>query len=132
MNNKQLKRFLKTLIYIDVDIHLIQDFDISISQSEAPFPNCKVIEVTHLSFFAPRAHMPRYFVLEGDKFKGRTDLAVAGDEVRSFWLPLTPEDDWVDILWKTDKLAALSGNRHHRILEGFSVVEDILIPCFGS
>jgi len=132
MNIKNLKDFSRNLIYIDVADSVIGLICRGAGAFGVPFPECKIVETSHLSFFAPRPHMPRYFQLEGDSARGCTDTVAAEGDFRTFWLPLTPEDDWIDILWKTDKLAALSGDRHHRVLEGFSVVEDILIPNFGS
>jgi hypothetical protein len=93
-----------------------------------PFPQCKIMEVWHYPYFAPRPTMPRYFELRGDKSFSNE----ASREQRRYWLPLTPEDDWTSLIRKADMLAELSGDRHHVYLEGFEVFGEILSPCFGS
>lgn len=100
----------------------------ALNPAETPFPQCKIMQVTHVSFFTDNSSMARDFKLDGDKFlDGRND----GDD-RTFWVALSPRDDWCTIIEKAAELSRLSGDRHHTRLEGFSVVEDILIPNFGS
>lgn len=107
MNIESFQNFVRNLVYIDVTDSVIDLVCGELGALEVPFPKCKIVETSHLSFFAPRPHMPRYFQLEGDNARGRIDAIAAEGDIRTFWLPLTPEDDWIDILWKTDKLAAL-------------------------
>ena len=71
--------------------------------------------------------MPRDFQVAGDE-----SLPEADEYWRTFWVPLEPTDHWLTIIQKADRLAELSGDRHHIILEGFEVIGNILIPQFAS
>ncbi|KEO85425.1 hypothetical protein EH30_12935 [Erythrobacter sp. JL475] len=118
--------------FVDIYPEVFEDYGDDWALTDIPFPDCKIIEVSHSSFFAHNPHIPRHFELEGDKMLGRTAPVAPEDSTKTFWLPLSPQDNWEVILWKTDMLSALSGNRHHTNLEGFSVAGDILLPSFGS
>lgn len=97
-----------------------------------PFPQCKIMEVTHYPYFAPKPSMPRDFRLIADGNPDYCDSLIRSNELKRFWLPLTPEDTWKTLIRKADMLAELSGDRHHVYLEAFHVIDDILIPSFGS
>lgn len=113
----------------NIKIHFVQDPIFSEHKLDTvPFPQCKIMEVWYHPYCAPRPTMPRYFELPGDKSFSNE----ASSELRRFWLPLTPEDDWTSLIRKADMLAELSGNRRHVYLEGFEVFGEILSPCFGS
>lgn len=132
MTNDNFNNIINRLQYISVPDSIFEDYCTGQFTSDIPFPQCKIIEVSHTPFFAPLPHTPRYFELEGDRALNRTDMVSAGENWRTYWLPLTLEDSWEAILWKADKLVALTGDRHHINLEGFDVIEDILHPSFGS
>lgn len=100
----------------------------AVNPAEIPFPQCKIMQVGHHRFFTNRSTMPRDFKLDGDEMIKRRD----SEEFPTFWVPLSPEDDWCAIIEKTAELSRLSGDRHHTRLEGYSVAGDILIPNFGS
>lgn len=70
MNIESLKNFSRNLIYIDVTDSVIGLICEGAGALGVPFPECKIVETSHLSFFAPRPHMPRYFQLEGDSARG--------------------------------------------------------------
>ena len=113
----------------NIKVHFVQDPIFNDHKLDTvPFPQCKIMEVWHNEFFAPRPTMPRYFELLGDKMPSIGDSS----EWRRYWLPLTPEDDWTSLIRKADMLAELSGDRHHVYLEGFEVLGEILYPLFGS
>lgn len=132
MNESQIHELISFMHYSDMTFSFISDYLIDANQDEIPFPKCKIMEVTHHEQFANFPHTPRYFELEGDKVLNRKSMIEPDGEFRTYWLPLTPQDDWAAVLWKADKLSAMSGDRHHSHLEGFEVVGDILIPNFGS
>ncbi len=62
----------------------------------------------------------------------QADSLIRSNELKRFWLPLTPEDTLKTLILKADMLVELSGDRHHFYLEAFHVIDDILIPSFGS
>ncbi len=100
----------------------------AVNPAEIPFPRCKIMQVSHHSFFTDRPSMARDFKLDGDEILESRDRS----DLRTFWVPLSPQDDWWAIIEKTAELSKLSGDRHHIRLEGYSVAGDILIPNFGS
>lgn len=132
MNESQISSLFCVLDHTDISHDFVAKYLVDVEVDEFPFSQCKIIEVTHDEIFAPHPHTPRYFELEGDRILNRGSMVEPDAGFRTYWLPLTPQDDWGAVLWKADKLAAMSGDRHHRLLESFEVVGDILIPNFGS
>ena len=132
MNKYQISELNGLMEYSDITCSEIYDHLLSANVGDIPFANCKIIELTHHKCFANLPHTPRYFALEGDKLLDRKSMIEPDGDSHTYWLPLTPQDDWTAVLWKADKLVAMSGDHHHINLESFTVVADILIPEFGS
>lgn len=112
-------------IYVCLD----EFFDDSSSDNitDCPFPKCEIMSLGHTTFFSPNQSMPRDFKVKGDEF-----LEEADGYWSTFWVPLKPTDNWLTLVQKADKLAKLSGDTHHDMLESFCVVGNILMPNFGS
>lgn len=128
MNIEKIFDFNNYISGISIEMDGDDEFSGSVNYAQIPFPQCKIMQVSHSSFFTDRPSMARDFKLEGDEILGSRDSA----DFRTFWVPLSDQDDWWTIIEKTAELSKLSGDRHHIRLEGYSVVGDILIPNFGS
>lgn len=112
-------------IYVCLD----EFFDDSISNSifDCPFPNCEIMSHEYTTFFGPHPSTDRDVDLWSDKFLERADCYSS-----TFRVQLNPTDNWLTLVQKADKLAKISRDIHHDILESFCVVGNILIPNFCS
>ena len=120
--------FNKVISEISIEIDDENGMPVKVDLAEIPFPQCKIMQVSHIGFFTDHPSMVRDFKLDGDEL-----LEFPSDyDIRTFWVPLSPQDDWWTIIEKAAELSRLSGDRHHIRLEGFDVAKDILVPIFGS
>lgn len=127
MTDNKFRTLQNSVGFICVALEEFDNDSGNVNLTDCPFPNCEIMWVGHTSFFAPNPSMPRDFKVIGDE-----SLHEADEDWRTFWVPLEPTDNWLTIVQKADRLAELSGDRHHRMLEGFDVVGNILVPYFGS
>lgn len=127
MTKNKFRTLQNSVNFICVDLEEFDNDSGNVNLTDCPFPNCEIMWVGHNIFFAPNPSIPRDFEVIGDEC-----LKEAGDEWRTFWVPLDPTDDWLTIIQKADRLSELSGNRNHIFLENFNVVGNILVPQFGS
>lgn len=128
MNIETFSDFNKFIYEVSIEIDDENGMPERVDLAEIPFPQCKIMQVSHLRFFTDHPSMVRDFKLEGDELLECS----SHDDIRTFWVPLGAQDDWWTIIEKAAELSRLSGDRHHIRLEGFSVVKDILIPIFSS
>lgn len=94
-----------------------------------PFSECRIMQFGYSTFFVNNPSIQIAINLEADEIV-EYEQPNSQRERQPYWVALKPTDNWYIIFQKTHDLLKMVDCCHF-MLEGFSVMQDILVPEFG-